>query len=77
MGRPRKHQAEPQMFEATDSFSANIDGVDMPFSAGRTRVTAAWLQQQPRLRHLFRPLRPDYDVPAVEQATAAPGEKRG
>ncbi len=58
---------------ANESFSASVDGVDRAFHAGQTRVSAEWLDAHPSLAHLFDPMTFHFDV---EQATAAPGEKR-
>jgi len=53
-------------------FTANIDGTDVNFHSN-IRVSAAWLEEHPQIRHLFAPIRVHYDV---EQATANPGETR-
>lgn len=66
-------KTEGRIFIATDSFVTSLDGVDVTVSKGFTRVR----EGHPLLRgreHLFEPLTVHYEV---EQATAAPGEKRG
>lgn len=58
---------------AKDSFSARYQGADHAFVAGVTRVR----EGHPilaGLEHLFVPAEADYEW---EQATAAPGERRG
>lgn len=62
-----------EVFTPIDSFTAEVDGVPTPFVRGETRVRAG----HPILvkyGHLFEPMRVQYDV---EQATDAPGERRG
>lgn len=61
-----------EIFVPTDSFTARVDGVDVLFRKGETRVR----EGHPVLEeyaHLFEPIRAHYDV---EAATAAPGERR-
>lgn len=58
---------------ANESFSKRFEGADHHFQSGVTRVR----EGHPILRgveHLFKPVSADYEF---EQATAAPGEKRG
>ena len=66
---------EPTIYVAKESFHCQIDGVDYAVRGGITRVRAghALLKANP---DYFEPVSSavDYDV---EQATAAPGEKRG
>jgi hypothetical protein len=65
--------AEGQIYIAKESFATEYDGVPISVVAGHTRVR----EGHPLLRgreHLFEPLGVDYEW---EQATAAPGEKRG
>jgi hypothetical protein len=61
------------IYVAKSSFSIEIDGATMPIQAGVTRVREGhWL-----LRHhpdYFEPLTVHYEL---EDATAAPGKKRG
>ena len=67
---PRKK--EPEFFVATTSGVLNIAGHRETFIAGRTIVS----KDAPLFRaypHLFKAI----DHPVIEQATAAPGEKRG
>ena len=74
MGRPRKHPVQSgYMMVARESFSVRRDGADRSFVAGVTTIAEGhpWLRG---IEHLFEPARPHYDV---EQATAAPGERRG
>lgn len=72
MGRPRK-QSGGRIFVAKESFSFDQDGATVMVTAGRTRVR----EGHPILagkEQFFEELVVDYEV---EQATAAPGEKRG
>jgi hypothetical protein len=61
------------VYEATETFTADADGVPTVVTKGMTRVRAsdAVYRNNP---HFFRPLTISTDV---EAATAAPGEKRG
>lgn len=61
-----------EIFVPTDSFTAKVDGVDVLFRKGETRVREGHqiLDDYP---DLFEPIRAHYDV---EAATAAPGERR-
>jgi len=58
---------------ATQTFSTTIDGEEFTVHAGRTRVRAGHplIAANPGY---FRAIDAHYDI---EQATAAPGEKRG
>lgn len=61
------------IYVARESFSTILKGEHIPVVGGRTRVR----EGHPLLKgreHLFEPLTVDYEM---EQATAAPGEKRG
>jgi hypothetical protein len=62
------------VFVPIEGFAADIDGTPVNFKGGQTRVSAAWLEEHSELAHLFEPIRVHYDV---EQATNAPGERRG
>lgn len=64
------------MYEATTTGRALVDGKEIIFRRGVTRVRAPHplLDQCPGY---FRPIRADYGPPEVEQMTADPGEKRG
>jgi hypothetical protein len=67
---PRKSGST--IYVAKDSFLTIVDGVEVMISKGKTRVR----EGHPLLNgrsELFEPLTVDYDI---EQATAAPGEKR-
>jgi hypothetical protein len=66
-------KTDAQVFIAIEGFVAEIDGSPVNFRGDHTRVSAAWLGEHENLRHLFRPIEVHHDV---EQATAAPGEKR-
>ncbi len=71
MGRPRKQPSI--IYIATESFIANVDGVEERVTAGMTTVR----EGHPLLRgheQSFTPMKVDYEI---EQATAAPGERRG
>ena len=64
---------------ATTSFSVTVDGVAVPVATGDTiPVDHPWASRFPEY---FEPFTPTYawrDAdPIIEQATAAPGEKRG
>jgi hypothetical protein len=65
------------VYVANESFTTG-DGEG--FVKDATRVSAAWLNKHKDMKDLFKPLEVHYDVasaePKVEQATAAPGEKR-
>jgi hypothetical protein len=61
------------VYAPLDSFTSNIDGVDMPFVRDQTRVSADWLDAHPEIRHLFEEIRVHYDV---ERATDEPEESR-
>lgn len=67
---PRKR--EPEYFIAISSGSLRVDGKIETFVRGRTVVhrSAALYRAHP---DMFRPI----EHPTIEQATAAPGEKRG
>lgn len=72
--RGARSAAEPDVYVAIESGAASVDGQEMIFVKGVTRVRAG----HPLLRacpSLFKPAdaHPSYDV---EQATAAPGERR-
>ena len=74
MARPKKtHHSE--IYVAKESFTAVVDGHEEHFREGVTRVRKGH-QILRQLGDMFEPLslEVDYDV---EQATAAPGEKRG
>ena len=63
---------EPTIYVANSSGVIKVDGEVYRYSKGQTRIRAG----HPILRAIpdkFAPLALDYDV---EQATAAPGEKR-
>ena len=66
-------KAEPTVYVARSSGVVNINGVIHRYVQGQTRVRAGHplLDARP---DKFVPLKIDYDI---EQATAAPGEKRG
>ena len=74
MATQTKPTYERDVFVPIEGFFAEIDGIGTSFVGGETRVSAAWLDEHEKLRHLFRPIRVHYDV---EQATASPGERRG
>lgn len=61
------------IFVARDSFSTEIDGVPVSVQKGVTRVRAGHPLLEGR-EGLFEPITVHFDV---EQATSAPGEKRG
>ncbi len=61
------------MLIARDSFVLHYDGSEVSILGGVTRVRSG----HPMLKgveHLFEPMTVHYDI---EQATAAPGERRG
>lgn len=57
---------------AKETFTADYDGHPVTIEGGKTRVRAGHPLTKGR-EHLFERLELDYDI---EQATAAPGEKR-
>lgn len=63
---------DPEFYVATTSGVLKVKGKSETFIAGRTIVSrdSALYRAYP---HLFKPV----EHPAVEQATAAPGERRG
>lgn len=61
------------IFVARESFSTDLDGVPVTVQKGATRVRAGHPLLQGR-EDLFEPITVHYDV---EQATSAPGERRG
>lgn len=63
---------EDGIFVAKESFTTEVDGVPTIIRAGLDRVRAGHPLLEGR-EHLFEPLTVQYDV---EQATAAPGERR-
>lgn len=69
----RKPPKGGQIYVARESFSADLDGASVAVVAGRTRVREGHPLLAGRA-HLFEEITVDYDV---EQATAAPGERRG
>ncbi len=71
-----KRQEGREVFVATDSFTASLDGVDIDVIRGVTLVREGH-ELLGRFGHLFKPVEPHYEVRDVEQATAAPGERRG
>lgn len=65
------------IYVAREAFVCTIDGETFHVNAGeRVRAGHPLLDKQPGY---FEPaeMRVTFDVPAVEQATAAPGERRG
>ena len=74
----KTQEAGRDVYVPIEGFVAEIDGSPVNFRGDAhnngTRVSSEWLDEHSQLRHLFRPIRVQYDV---EQATAAPGEKRG
>jgi hypothetical protein len=62
-----------EVFVPIEDFWANIDGVDTLFKRDVTRVRAGH-KILDKYGHLFRAQPVQYDV---EQATDAPGERRG
>lgn len=64
-----------RIFVATQSFEAKVDGVPAQVQADRTRVREGHDLLR-RFPQYFREIDAHYEVD-VEQATAAPGERRG
>lgn len=61
-----------EIYEAIESFTTKVDGVDASFVGEQTLIR----EGHPLLLthgHLFRPVQVDYDI---EAATSAPGELR-
>lgn len=75
MARHVRNTAVPggAIFIAKESGWIHLNGEDIQVVAGRTRVREGHQLMVGR-EHMFTPLTVDYDV---EQATAAPGERRG
>jgi hypothetical protein len=71
MGRPRKKTSD--ILVAKDSGVLNLDGEEILIRRGVTRVRAGHKLAE-TYPDLFEPLKLHYDI---EQATAAPGERRG
>ncbi len=72
---PRRNQ-QPDIYVAKTSFVCEVDGERVHVTAGeRVRSGHALLRVQ---GEYFEPVDTTvhYDMPAVEQATAAPGERR-
>lgn len=67
-----KTRTEGTIFVPVETFTANVDGVNVTFRQNETRVREGH-EILARFAHLFRPIDAHYEV---EQATAAPGEKR-
>lgn len=69
-------QADRQIFVCSETFISNYEGAPIKFVQDLTRVRAGHplLTQFP---DKFKPVDAHYEVPEVEQATAAPGERRG
>lgn len=63
-----------KMYVATETLACEIDGVLHWIRAGETRV-AADHELRTAYPHAFK--EGEAETPEVEQATAAPGEKRG
>lgn len=62
---PRTRTPRPQagtIYEASDSFTATIDGKDYQVSAGRTRVRAGHPLLDGDRAQFFKPLTVDYDL---------------
>lgn len=70
MGRPRKHPR--RYFRAKDSFGGTYPGTLEPYSFVKGEIVSEEIVKR-LSRMFFEPLDADYPV---EQATAAPGEKR-
>lgn len=62
-----------EIFVAKETFVTDIDGAMVSVQAGQTRVREGHPLMAGR-EHLFEPVGVHFEV---EQATAAPGEKRG
>jgi hypothetical protein len=66
-------QPQGEILVAKETFTKRFQGADYTFTAGRDRVRAGHPILQ-GIEHLFEPIWPHYEI---EQATSAPGEKRG
>lgn len=75
MAPTRRTNPDSQIFVATDSFAAEVDGEVIVAHKGQTRVRAGHPLLVGR-EHLFEPIDAHVQY-EVEQATAAPGERRG
>jgi hypothetical protein len=72
---PKTKTSRAAIMVATDTGAIDVDGVPYFVYRNRTRVRA----DHPMVKNapgLFKPVDADYDD-VVEQATAAPGERRG
>lgn len=72
-----RRKSESDIYVATASFACEIDGDKLFINKGeRVRAGHPLLKAQ---GGFFEPVDTSvhYDIPDVEQATAAPGEKRG
>lgn len=67
-------RGQRKTYVATETFVCEIDGRDEWVRVGQTRVSGD-SELLARYRHAFKEA--EQDTPEVEQATAAPGEKRG
>ena len=71
----QRRETGRRVFVATDSFTASVDGADVNVVRGVTLVREGH-ELLDRFAHLFKLVEPHYEVREVEQATAAPGERR-
>ena len=69
---PKPKWGDRDILEAIESFTTEIDGKPYIINAGRSLVRASHSLVRAR-PEAFRPVKVHFDV---EQATAAPGEKR-
>ena len=67
---PRK--SEGRVYVPKESFSADVDGVNVVFVRNTTRIREGH-ELLERFPHMFEVMRVDYEV---EEATAVPGARR-
>jgi hypothetical protein len=70
-----KAPTTPTILQATSSFFARVGGIDLPVKAGD--LADADSEVAKKYPSLFVPVAVRFAGGRVEQATAAPGEKRG
>lgn len=70
---PRTKTPKGKIFVPVEDFTTEIDGQPVVFKRNQTRVREGHPALHGR-QHLFQEMKVDYEI---EQATAAPGERRG
>ena len=62
------------IYRPKEAFVAHVDGVDVTFTRDTFVEEGSVILK--RYSHLFEPIETHFKAPAVEAASAAPGEKR-